>query len=118
MDRNVSVITDLNGNKIVVINDIVFKGKRSVNWDDVEVYLKQYVGRKKRHNKDVKYGWYRYTTRFALPIFDDDGEIERYNVFHTSLLIRHAKDKKMYLYDVMAIKKEMSTPFQSEDFTK
>lgn len=44
MDRNVNIITDLNGNKIVLINDIVFKGKRNVHWKDVEEYLKQYVG--------------------------------------------------------------------------
>ena len=36
MDRNVSVITDLNGNKIVMINDIIFKGKRGIDWKDVE----------------------------------------------------------------------------------
>ena len=42
--RNVSVIQDADGNKIVVINDIVFKGKRSISWEDVEKYLKRYVG--------------------------------------------------------------------------
>lgn len=31
MSRNVNVIADINGNKIVLINDIIFKGKRSVN---------------------------------------------------------------------------------------
>lgn len=36
MDRNVSIIKDLNGNQIVLINDILFKGKRKVNWEDVE----------------------------------------------------------------------------------
>lgn len=44
MDRNVNIITDLKGNKIVLINDIIFKGKRSVNWDDVKRYLEIYVG--------------------------------------------------------------------------
>lgn len=44
LDRNVNVITDFNGNKIVVVNDIIFKGKRNVNWKDVEEYLRQYVG--------------------------------------------------------------------------
>ena len=44
MDRNVNIITDLKGNKIVLINDIIFKGKRSVNWDDVKNYLEIYVG--------------------------------------------------------------------------
>ena len=42
--RNVSVIQDADGNKIVVINDIAFKGKRSIQWEDVEEYLKRYVG--------------------------------------------------------------------------
>ena len=37
--------------------------------------------------------------RFALPIFDDDGEISRYNVFHAELVIRHSENKKLYLYD-------------------
>ena len=44
LDRNVNIITDLKGNKIVLINDIIFKGKRSVNWDDVKNYLETYVG--------------------------------------------------------------------------
>ena len=44
MDRNVNVIQDLNGHSIVIINDILFKGKRSINWKDVEAYLRQYVG--------------------------------------------------------------------------
>ena len=42
--RNVSVIQDVDGNNIVVINDIRFKGKRSVNWKEVREYLKEYVG--------------------------------------------------------------------------
>ena len=42
--RNVFIIQDINGKNIVLINDIVFKGKRSVNWKDVIEYIKQYVG--------------------------------------------------------------------------
>ena len=42
--RNVSIIQDIDGNNIVVINDIRFKGKRSVNWKDVKEYIKEYVG--------------------------------------------------------------------------
>ena len=33
--RNVSVIKDADNNSIVMINDIRFKGKRSINWDEV-----------------------------------------------------------------------------------
>lgn len=43
-NRNVSIITDADDKKLVLINDIVFKGKRNVNWDDVKNYLKGFVG--------------------------------------------------------------------------
>ncbi|MCC8140611.1 MAG: hypothetical protein LIO67_10020 [Lachnospiraceae bacterium] len=179
MDRNVSIIKDLSGNQIVLINDILFKGKRKVNWEDVENYLKKYVGdfysiadtgeivyigsdltdeytrsnytarlkggsakakanasqglpemieianrkrfeenQKDKHNKDAKLGWYRYDSRFALPVYDESGEVERYNVFHALMLMRHAKDGKLYLYDIMEIKKETRNLFQSEDSTQ
>ncbi len=42
--RNVSVIQDVDGNNIVIINDIRFKGKRSIDWKDVREYLKAHVG--------------------------------------------------------------------------
>ena len=170
MNRNIDVIIDLDGNKIVVINDIIFKGKRNIEWKDVENYLKQYVGefytvaeteevvyigsdfpdeytnsnythrlkgasakakanaaqgipemieiatnkefeenRKDKHNKDAKLGWYRYESRFALPVFAGDGEVERYNVFHVAMILRHDKDGKKYLYDIMNIKKKRAT---------
>ena len=52
-----------------------------------------------------------------LPVYSN-GEIERYDVFNVIMVIRHAKDGKMYLYDIMNIKKETSTLFQSEDITQ
>lgn len=173
MERNISVINDASGNKIVMINDILFKGRQNIDWDEVEQYLKQYVGKfveiaeskeiiyigndlsdeytgskytatlkgtlakakanasqgipemieiagnkrfrenlARKHSKDAKFGWYRYDSRFALPIFDDYGEVLRYNVFHVVLVIRHAEDKKLYLYDIINIKKETSTPLE------
>lgn len=33
------------------------------------------------------------------------GEIDRYNIFHASMLVRHSNDGKMYLYDIIDIKK-------------
>ena len=164
--RNIAVIQDVDGNNIVVINDIIFKGKRSITWSDVEEYLRRYVGefysiaetgdivyigtdlpdeyagsnytkhikgtvakakanaaqaipeiieiatsktveenKKEKHSRNAKNGWYRYDTRFALPVYDESGEVERYNVFSARLLIRHAASGKMYLYDVLEIKK-------------
>ncbi len=43
-DRNVSIIKDTEGNNIVLINDIIFRGKRDISWNDVETYLKDHVG--------------------------------------------------------------------------
>ena len=172
--RNVSIIHDAEGNEIVLINDIIFKGKRSVEWADVEKYLRQYVGefyqiadtkdiiyigtdlpdeyagsnytkhikgtiakakanavqaipemieiatskvyeenKKNKHSRHAKNGWYRYDTRFALPVYQDNGELDRYNVFSARLLIRHASSGKMYLYDVLEIKKETSKSCQA-----
>ncbi len=65
-----------------------------------------------KHKKNAQYGWYRYDSRFALPIFNEHGDIVRYNVFYAELLIRHASDDKLYLYDIINIKKETGTPLE------
>ena len=44
MTRNVSIVTDLEGRKIVLIHDVRFKGKKREDWESVEQYLKEYVG--------------------------------------------------------------------------
>ena len=173
MKRNVNIIRDINGHSIVIINDILFKGKRSINWKDVEAYLRQYVGEfykitatgdiiyiekdlpdeyagskytyslkgavakakanaaqgipelieiatgkhykendGEKHMWNARYGWYRYDSRFALPVYRDNGEVERYNIFHASMLMRHDNDGKLYLYDILDIKKETSNPLE------
>ena len=44
MDKKINVISDLEGNEIIIINDIRFKGKRRIDWENVERYLKEYIG--------------------------------------------------------------------------
>ncbi len=167
-NRNVNIITDADGKKLVLINDIRFKGKRQIDWDDVKQYLEGYVGdyyeiaenaehifigselpeeytesesrkslmgakanaataipeliqiasnpafeenRKEKHNKNAKYGWYRYDVRFALPVYDEN-VLVRYNIFHARLLINHDENGRKYLYDILAVKKETSKPQQ------
>lgn len=168
-----SVIEDLDGRKIVMIHDIRFRGKRKINWKEVEQYLKQYIGEvyeimdsaeivyiggdfadefagsqdterlkgtlakakanaaqgipelietaeswrhkenlNPKHQRDAKFGWYRYDSRFGLPVYGEDGELERYNIFHVEMLVRHDMDGKRYLYDVVNIKKETGTPLE------
>lgn len=66
-----------------------------------------------KHAKDAQLGWYRYEVRFALPVYDDkSGEVCRYNIFGARMLVRHAEDGKKYLYDLLAIKKETSSPLE------
>lgn len=68
---------------------------------------------KEKHSMDAKYGWYRFTTRFALPVQNNDSEDEiRFNIYRIEMLVRHAADGKLYLYDMVNIKKETSTPLE------
>ena len=48
--RKVTVITDADGRKIVMINDILFKG-RKIDWNLVRDYLKRFVGIAMRWNR-------------------------------------------------------------------
>ena len=168
MEKKVNIIEDLDGKKIVMIHDNRFKGKTKGDWDEVEEYLKEYIGEfyeieetsekifisydfpdeyassdsrialkgavakakanaaqgipeliqiasneeysenmKKKHEKDAKYGWYRYDVRFAIPVHSaSTDEVLRYNIFSARMLVRHADDGKKYLYDMLAVKKE------------
>ena len=171
MNREVSIIIDEGGRKIVVINDIRFKGKTIKEWDEIEKFLYEYVGKfyeieetaekiyigrdfpdefvhgkdktvlkgpnlkakanitqavgeliqiatnkssaedyGEKHGKKAKLGWYRYDTRLALPVYNIEGELERYNIYKIRMLVRHDADGKIYLYDFLRTKKEMSSP--------
>ncbi len=67
---------------------------------------------KSKHKNKAKYGWYRYDTRFAIPKYNDDGELVGYNIFKGRMVIRHAQNNKLYLYDILRIKKETSKPLE------
>jgi CRISPR/Cas system CMR-associated protein Cmr5 small subunit len=174
LGRNIEIIINDDGLRVVRINDVRFKGKNKEDWKKVENYLKEYVGEyyeieessekvyissdfpdeyansesrlalkgavakakanasqgipeliriatneiysentKTKHNEDAKQGWYRYDVRFELPVFNDKtGEIDRYNRYYGRMLVRHAEDGKRYLYDILGIKKETSSPLE------
>ena len=173
MERNTSVVTDHEGKKFVLINDIRFKSKKREDWEQVEQYLKEYVGNcyeiietseriyigkdfpdefthgkdktilkgpnakakanaalavgnliqiatnkssapdyNSKHKNRAKIGWYRYDTRIALPVYNTENELVRYNIFKMRMLVRHDNDGKMYLYDFLRTKKEMSSPLK------
>ena len=44
-----------------------------------------------------------------MPVYDEMNELSGYNIFRIEMLIRHASDGKLYLYDMVNTKKEAST---------
>ena len=169
--KTVNVIIDENGKSIVLINDVRFKTRSAIDWEEIERYLKEYIGNYyeiletseriyigtdfpdefchskdkirlkgankkakanmvsaieelikiatnkivtedygKRHKSKAEYGWYRYDTRFGIPSYNSSGELMRYNIYKAKMLVRRDKDGKLYLYDLVRIKKETSSP--------
>lgn len=66
--------------------------------------------KKEKHNKNAQNGWYYYTTHFAVPIYKNETKTDDYNVYSACLIVNHACNGKMYLYDLVDIKKEAITP--------
>lgn len=169
--NNVLVARDANGDKVVIIPQIIFKGKRSISWKEVEKYLIRYIGKifevsetndlisidrmfvdeytgsdytnklvgalpkvkanmsqgipklieiatskrwkedfENKHKKKAGKGWFRYNTRFAMPVTNNDGEIMEYNIYQAVLIVRYSIDGNLYLYDIQNIKKETRYP--------
>lgn len=67
---------------------------------------------KHTHNKDAKYGMYRYDTCFAFPIKNNAGNVVDVKAYDAELLIRNASNGKKYLYDIVNIKE--NTDYQLE----
>jgi hypothetical protein len=65
-----------------------------------------------KHKAKAKQGWYRYDTRFGLPVYNENGELERYNIFSARMLVRCDANGKLYLYDFVRTKKEASSPLE------
>lgn len=166
VDTDIKIIKH-NGIKIIEINSIEFTGKRKIDWDGVEDYLKRFIGESytidetddvvyigsdfpdeyahsrysakvfgtigkakanaaqaipeliniatdisfrpnlaSKHEKDAINGWYRCTVHFALPTTDDKGNINGKNYFRGRMIIRCNSQGKLYLYDIIDIKKE------------
>ena len=171
--KNLNIIVDENGKKIVLINDIRFKSRRKIDWEQVETYLKEYIGKyyeiidtsekvyigtefpdefchsedkirlkganekakanmlsaigeliciadnkaemedyENKHGAKAKLGWYRYDVRFGIPVYNDENELEQYNIFSARMLVRCNEEGKLFLYDFVRTKKETSSPLK------
>ena len=158
--------------KFAIIKQILFRNKQNIPWNQVEQYLKRYIGqsyvteqyddviniasdfpdeyaeseytkrlrganakakanaaqvipemiataenrrwienKKEKHSQNASKGWYRYDTGFAIPkegnTNDSNGEMRSY--YRATLVVR-ISDMGLFLYDVINIKKEASTP--------
>ena len=150
------------------VKEIIFKNKQNIPWNDVEVYLKKYIGmdivvkeyndkihipggfpdeytesrytkklrgalakakanasqvivdmlenasnrrwienKDNKHEKEASGGWYRYDVGFAIPI-ENNGQRKKSSYVATAVV--RIKADKLYLYDIINIKKEASTP--------
>ena len=54
-----------------------------------------------KHKSKAKLGWYRYDTRFGIPVYDEQGELKKYNFFFARMLVRCDENNKLYLYEVV-----------------
>lgn len=48
----------------------------------------------------------------GIPVYDEEGNLERYNIFEARMLVRCDADGKLYLYDLVRTKKETSKPHE------
>lgn len=72
---------------------------------------------KEKHSQSAENGWYYYTTRFVMPIYENEEKTKKYNLYSACLLVNHAVNGKLYLYDLVDIKREASTPLTISELT-
>ncbi len=84
-----AIVSDDTGKKVVLISDIIFMNKQNIDWHEVEVYLEQHIGEifKMAETKDI-------------------------NVSSGRLVVNCTSGGKLYLYDLVDIKKEASNPLK------
>lgn len=70
--------------------------------------------RKHKHRKSAKGGWVYYSIKFAFPIYVNEKITSQYNIYSGCLVVNCAKNNKLYLYDLVDIKKEASTLLKTE----
>ncbi len=172
--NKVTIVTDDNGEKVVLIPEIIFKNRQNIDWKSVEKYASHFVDRdiyiectndkvyvgnsfpdeyansnytrklkgsiakakanaiqgiseminisinktfrdnlkvKKYINADC--GWYYYNTRFALPIYNDNVKTNEYCIYSGRIVINCSKSGRLFLYDIVDIKKEARNPLKT-----
>lgn len=163
------------GYRISEVEKIIFLSKQNIPWNDVEQYLKQYIGqtfivreyqdsisiasdfpdeyteskytkrlrgalakvkanaaqiidllienavnrrwienKNDKHKNNASEGWFRYDTYFSISVKGSEEKVERTNQYKATLVVRKTV-RGLFLYDVLDIKKEASTPHESQE---
>ena len=66
------------------------------------------------HNKDAKYGMYRYSSTFGFAVRQGEGS-EHVRVYDVELIIRNASDGRKYLYDIVNIKENAAVAYRLQE---
>ncbi len=124
-NRNVNIITDVNGKKLVLVNAIRFKDKVRDDWTAVEEYLKGYIGdcyeigetsEKIYISADFPDEYASSESRIALKGAAGKAKANAAQAIPELISIaanpRYEVNRKKYLYDVLAVKKETSSPLE------
>ena len=113
MDK-LDIVTDESGNKVVLLPEIIFSNKQNINWDDVEDYLGKYVGEliEIAETRDIIYIGNKFPDEYGGSSYTRKTKGTR-TVYSACLVVNHAGNGKMYLYDVVDIKKEWSNPLKT-----
>ena len=86
----------------------------------IDLLIENATNRRWIENKNVKHknnaseGWFRYDTYFKMPVKGSEECTERFNQYKATLVVRKTS-KGLFLYDLLDIKKEASTPHESQE---
>ena len=146
--NKLNIIQDEFGNNVVLIPNILFLNKQSINWTDVEEYLERYVDEivEITETKDIVYIGNKFPNEYSGSVYtrktkgarakakanaaqgiremveiatnrvyreNHKDKTEKNNIYSACLVVNHATNGKMYLYDVVNIKKEASNPLMT-----
>lgn len=84
----------------------------------IDLMIRNAVNRRWVENKNEKHknnaskGWFRYDTYLGISVKGSGEREKRFNLYKATLVVRKTS-KGLFLYDVVNIKKEASTPLES-----
>ena len=137
MKKKVTTLYDEGGNIVIVLPEIIFKNEfkgsdytKKIRGSNARAKANaaqgikemiEYasnkqtsVNKKSKHQKNAKGGWFYYSIKFAFPIYENERVTNQYNIYSGCLVVNCAKNNKLYLYDLVDIKKEASTLLKTE----